>query len=879
VALCDRAEALLAANGEATPTSAAAPRGRLALVRGEAALLMGDSAAAAELAAQALATFQQLGDATGQADAHWLLASIAVERGDMRQRDDEFAACRGHALAAGDELRTLIADGAIARWAVMRDLPAAAAQWSQRFADERLQHLPGAATWVHDFLGGLAFGMGDFGQAVVHRIRMHEDAIATGQVQRAIVALTNAGACFGNLHDYETALVWTERALQTARSVRWPGSITSTLLQVGGLLRLLGRLDAAHDVLSEAAATGGLSQSSRSHALLLQYLGEVLLERKDAAGALQRFEEMAQRGRDLDQADIQIVAKRGQAAALAALGRFPEAIAVAKDGLQQSHAQGNIGEHIEDLISLASIVSQAGEAAGGDSARQYLERALQFAATIKGYTVPGQVLDALARESANAGDGMRAYELAVQAAQAREQTNSAAAMSRAIALQVMQETERARQETEHHRQLAAAEAERSAALQQTNDTLARLSVIGREITAHLEPEAIFRALDAHVHGLLDATHFSLYLYEPETDSLACAFGRENGQPLPRFSVALSNATSNIARSARERCEIRRDRLPEGPNPNHIPGTPVSASALFAPLTVGERLLGAISVQSPKEQAYGERELLIFRNLCAFGAIALDNARAYRQVQASLATVRQMQAELEVKNAELEQAHAEQREASLTDPLTGLRNRRFLLQHIEVEAALAIRQHRGRDRGDAPAAPTSDIVFFMIDLDHFKQVNDQHGHAAGDAVLAQMSGRLKRAARETDYVVRWGGEEFLLVARSTSRVHAPRVAERIRAMVGDEPFDLGNGTRLRKTCSVGFASFPYLPRKPDAVSWAEVVDLADQALYIAKQAGRNTWVGFSSPAELEQPGIYRMLCDDRAGALAQDLLQIARPADA
>jgi predicted signal transduction protein with EAL and GGDEF domain len=106
-----------------------------------------------------------------------------------------------------------------------------------------------------------------------------------------------------------------------------------------------------------------------------------------------------------------------------------------------------------------------------------------------------------------------------------------------------------------------------------------------------------------------------------------------------------------------------------------------------------------------------------------------------------------------------------------------------------------------------------------------------------------------------------------------------VAERIRAMVGDEPFDLGNGTRLRKTCSVGFASFPYLPRKPDAVRWAEVVDLADQALYIAKQAGRNTWVGFSSPAELEQPGIYRMLCDDRAGALAQGLLQIARPADA
>jgi diguanylate cyclase (GGDEF)-like protein len=875
---CDEADALLAADAALAAASPGLAQ-RLRLVRGEAALLLGDAAAADAHARAALQALQSLGDAAGAADAHWLLASAAAERGDAAARDGALAACGEQARAAGDEARAVIADAAIARWAVMRDLPAAVERWQARLSDERLLALPGAATWVHDFLGGVAFGHGDFARATLHRIRSHEDALATGQLQRAIVALINAGACFGNLHDYETALLWTERALRTARKVGWPASVAGTLLQVGELLRLLGRLDAAHEVLSEAAASGALPLTSRNHAVMLQYLGEVQLQRHQTLPALQLFEELERRAAELDHADLLVVARRCRANALAELGRFDEAVVTARAGLQQSQAQGNLGEHIEGLVSLAEILAARaaqGLPAGADSARACLERALQIAETIEGYQVPGHVLDALARETARTGDGMRAYELAVRAARAREQINSAAAMGRAIALQVMQETERARANAERHRQTALAEAQRAASLQQTNDVLARLSVIGREITAHLQPEAIFRALDAHVHGLLDATHFSLYLYQPGLDKLVCAFGRENGQPLPRFEIDPSNPTSNVARCARERCEIHRDRLPGGPNPNHIPGTLSSASALFAPLAVGERLLGVMSIQSPKEQAYGERELLIFRNLCAFGAIALDNAGAYRQVQATLATVREMQAELEQKNVELERAHQEQREASLTDPLTGLRNRRFLLQHVEVEAALAVRHHSGRAADGE--CPIRDIVFFLIDLDHFKQVNDQYGHAAGDQVLVQMSERLRATARETDYVVRWGGEEFLLVARSTSREHAARLAERLCAMVADRPFELGDGQTLQRTCSVGFAAFPYLPHQPEQIGWAEVVELADQALYLAKQAGRNTWAGFSSPPSANADGLYRRLCEDRDDALAQGLLRIERPAD-
>ena len=108
---------------------------------------------------------------------------------------------------------------------------------------------------------------------------------------------------------------------------------------------------------------------------------------------------------------------------------------------------------------------------------------------------------------------------------------------------------------------------------------------------------------------------------------------------------------------------------------------------------------------------------------------------------------------------------------------------------------------------------------MVDLDHFKDVNDRHGHAAGDAVLVQMQERLREVFRESDYLVRWGGEEFLVLARATRRDEARVVAERIRRAVADREFLLPDGERLRKTCSIGFACFPFVP---DAAAPVELV---------------------------------------------------------
>jgi diguanylate cyclase (GGDEF)-like protein len=208
-------------------------------------------------------------------------------------------------------------------------------------------------------------------------------------------------------------------------------------------------------------------------------------------------------------------------------------------------------------------------------------------------------------------------------------------------------------------------------------------------------------------------------------------------------------------------------------------------------------------------------------------------------------VERQKALVEKQHQELERAHNALDELSVSDPLTGLRNRRFLTRHIEADAALSQRSYETWLRESDKAPPhNADLVFFMVDIDHFKLVNDVHGHAAGDQVLVQMRARLELVFRESDYIVRWGGEEFLVVARSANRGEAGVMAERIRAAVADTPFELEGGTPLAKTCSVGFACFPFVPTQPRLLPWLQMVSLADQGLYTAKFGGRNAWVGWS-----------------------------------
>ncbi len=185
-------------------------------------------------------------------------------------------------------------------------------------------------------------------------------------------------------------------------------------------------------------------------------------------------------------------------------------------------------------------------------------------------------------------------------------------------------------------------------------------------------------------------------------------------------------------------------------------------------------------------------------------------------------------ELAQRYRELEDANRKLEMASFTDTLTGLANRRYLMQNFPRLLA----DHKG----------TQGLAIMIIDLDALKPINDQHGHAAGDELIVEVSRTLRQAIRPDDILVRWGGDEFVVVAQAQHVEHACMLAERIRERVAKMKCVLPKGAVVRTSSSIGLTCLPFVPGRPDAVSWEHAIKIADLALYRAKR-GRNAWRGW------------------------------------
>jgi diguanylate cyclase (GGDEF)-like protein len=192
--------------------------------------------------------------------------------------------------------------------------------------------------------------------------------------------------------------------------------------------------------------------------------------------------------------------------------------------------------------------------------------------------------------------------------------------------------------------------------------------------------------------------------------------------------------------------------------------------------------------------------------------------------------------------ELQRKNLELQEISFTDVLTGVWNRRYMEEILTAEAGQVLRNYQRARGNDIRKMDHRDLVFIMVDMDFFKEVNDLYGHPAGDRLLQLVAQRLSTVVRKSDVLVRWGGEEFLIMTRSTDPSGTPAFCSRILEVISAEPFDLGYGISVRKTCSVGWAAYPWCRRAYESICAEESIELADAALYRAKALGRNQGVG-------------------------------------
>lgn len=216
------------------------------------------------------------------------------------------------------------------------------------------------------------------------------------------------------------------------------------------------------------------------------------------------------------------------------------------------------------------------------------------------------------------------------------------------------------------------------------------------------------------------------------------------------------------------------------------------SFICLPLTSHANRLGVIYFYRTDRDTFTPDEIELLTTCAHLAAEAIENARLYGQTK----------------------------EQARTDVLTGLYNRREFGLRLAEEHARAVRY-------DKPYA------LMMLDLDHFKQVNDTYGHPAGDAVLKTLADILRKQLRDVDLAARYGGEEFVVVFPEISGGAAKLVAERVCHAVAATPFRSPDGREIGLTVSIGVSCYPDCAGSPQ-----EVVDRADQALYVAKEAGRN-----------------------------------------
>ncbi|HEY4242756.1 MAG TPA: sensor domain-containing diguanylate cyclase [Kofleriaceae bacterium] len=315
---------------------------------------------------------------------------------------------------------------------------------------------------------------------------------------------------------------------------------------------------------------------------------------------------------------------------------------------------------------------------------------------------------------------------------------------------------------------------------------AALFEIGKLIGSDLDPAILLSRISELICELIGAKACSVMLLDADRKRLLAkaAYGLRT-ERMHTLSFRIGEGVAGWVVERGESALIADVR--EDPRFVVLPGnqTPIAALLCVPLIARGERV-GVVTATSELPGAFDAHALELVRFISTTIALDIENVRLHR--------------------------------VAVTDPLTGAYNREFLLQRLPAEI-------------DATVERLEALALAMVDVDHFKAVNDEYGHGVGDVVLAEIAKRLRGAIRGGDLLVRYGGEEFLVVLPKADAGRAWEVGERMRQRVAERPFDVGDLT-LHVRVSVGIAQMRAGETMPD------LIERADTALYGAKDRGRN-----------------------------------------
>lgn len=325
------------------------------------------------------------------------------------------------------------------------------------------------------------------------------------------------------------------------------------------------------------------------------------------------------------------------------------------------------------------------------------------------------------------------------------------------------------------------------------EAISLLFELTQTIDAQPELDDLVRAIPQKIAPALGFDEMAILLVADATGRLVVkatyGFGEDEGVEGLEFAPG-EGISGEVVRTLKPAVieDTRND-----PRYTHYKGRhPTDGSFACIPMILGGRAVGVFNVLRPRPGAFSAGDIHLLRTLASYTALAIAHAEANLRL----------------------------RDLSVTDDLTGVANRRLFLERLGRETERARRGQKS-------------LSALVIDLDHFKRVNDEHGHLRGDEVLRAVARILEENVRRHETVARYGGEEFVVLLPECKKPQALLVAEKLRAAVAERP--IGG---LPITISIGVATLP-----DDAVTAEGLIDAADRALFAAKRAGRNRVVAF------------------------------------
>jgi len=336
-----------------------------------------------------------------------------------------------------------------------------------------------------------------------------------------------------------------------------------------------------------------------------------------------------------------------------------------------------------------------------------------------------------------------------------------------------------------------------------HDKTELLSSIGEKIISNLDIDNMVISINDEINKLMKSEFFGITVYDAEKNEVVLRTVSD-GKLEIREPVNMENNTSFAVYCIKNKKTIVLDNIVKEYK-KYVKiislkdrGIKYPMSGIYIPLIINDEVIGVMAVQSLKEKAYDSNDVNALKVIGNYAAIALKNAMEYKKME----------------------------QIAIYDSLTG-----FLTKREIIREGNNVRTEFSKTR--------KSFCILMLDLDDFKNINDKYGHVVGDNVMKMVTQTISRLIRSSDYIGRYGGDEFLLVCPNITKKNALKMAERIRKAIGSTEYAVDEYTAVKTTVSIGLYEFT-----KDDLSFMEGVNFADLTLYRVKNKSKNKIMCFN-----------------------------------